>query len=377
MIKKYLRKIHFWLGFIVGLLVFIIAISGCIYAFQEEIQNYTDDYRFSEIEMKPVLIPSEIKKIAEKELPNKVLHSIKYFKDNHSVEVSFYHYEPTYYYKMYLNPYTGKVLHTQNMDEGFFSWVLKGHMYLWLPQKIGSTVVLISTLIFFVMAITGFVLWLPKNWNVLKKRVWFSWKDTTKWKRKNWDLHGIIGFYSCAFAIIFIITGLVWVLPNFAEVFHSAIGGKKSMVYQEAVSLKSNSKLNNPLDSLYHLYNQKSDFANVELHPAETDSSSILVVTNPSNDTYWKANYIFHDQYTLQDLKVNHIWNKYNEATNADKILRLNYDIHVGSVLGLTGKIIAFLTSLLIATLPITGFMIWYGRRKKTAYNMGLAKVGL
>ena len=45
-------------------------------------------------------------------------------------------------------------------------------------------------------------------------------------------------------------------------------------------------------------------------------------------------------------------------------ILRLNYDIHVGSALGLTGKIIAFLTSLLIATLPVTGLMIWYGRNK-------------
>ena len=136
------------------------------------------------------------------------------------------------------------------------------------------------------------------------------------------------------------------------------------MVYQEAISLKSSTKINNPLDSLYHLYNQKADFASLELHPAETDSSSIVVVTNPSNETYWKASYIFHDQFTLQDLKVNHILSKYNAATNADKILRLNYDIHVGSALGLTGKIIAFLTSLLIATLPVTGLMIWYGINK-------------
>jgi uncharacterized iron-regulated membrane protein len=43
----------------------------------------------------------------------------------------------------------------------------------------------------------------------------------------------------------------------------------------------------------------------------------------------------------------------------------MNYDIHVGQILGLTGKIIAFLASLICASLPITGFIIWWGKRNK------------
>jgi len=42
-----------------------------------------------------------------------------------------------------------------------------------------------------------------------------------------------------------------------------------------------------------------------------------------------------------------------------------NYDIHVGAILGLPTKIIAFIVSLICASLPVTGFMIWWGRRKK------------
>ena len=42
----------------------------------------------------------------------------------------------------------------------------------------------------------------------------------------------------------------------------------------------------------------------------------------------------------------------------------LNYDIHIGAVLGLTGKIIAFLISLICASLPITGFLVWWNKRK-------------
>jgi uncharacterized iron-regulated membrane protein len=44
----------------------------------------------------------------------------------------------------------------------------------------------------------------------------------------------------------------------------------------------------------------------------------------------------------------------------------MNYDIHTGAILGLPGKILMFFASLICATLPVTGFVIWWGRRKKS-----------
>jgi len=40
--------------------------------------------------------------------------------------------------------------------------------------------------------------------------------------------------------------------------------------------------------------------------------------------------------------------------------MAMNYDLHTGGVLGITGKIIAFLASLIAASLPITGLLIWW-----------------
>jgi uncharacterized iron-regulated membrane protein len=63
---------------------------------------------------------------------------------------------------------------------------------------------------------------------------------------------------------------------------------------------------------------------------------------------------------------------RYPEAKAADKLLRMNYDIHTGGILGLPGKIIAFLAGLVFASLPITVFSIWYGRtykKKKESQN--------
>src|SRR5690606_23926315 len=97
-IKKIIGKIHLWLGFTSGPLVFIIAITGCIYAFQEEIQNLTQSYRFVEQENKALLPPSQLKAIAEKELPQKKIHAVLYAGAGKAAQVIFYNYEPDYYY---------------------------------------------------------------------------------------------------------------------------------------------------------------------------------------------------------------------------------------------------------------------------------------
>jgi uncharacterized iron-regulated membrane protein len=41
------------------------------------------------------------------------------------------------------------------------------------------------------------------------------------------------------------------------------------------------------------------------------------------------------------------------------------YDIHIGKILGLPGQLLVFFASLIVASLPITGFYIWYGRKFK------------
>lgn len=366
MFKKYVRMAHLWLGLVSGLLVFIIAITGCLYAFQEEIQDLTDEYRFVQSQTGGVLPPSKLQEIAESALPGKVVHSVQY-EVGRSAVITWYHYEPTYYYLGYINPYTGEMLHIQDMDKGFFNFILDGHMHLWLPDETGTVVVRWATIIFSIMVLSGIVLWFPKNRKVFRNRSWFRWKDTTGWKRKNWDMHSIFGFYTCFFALIFIITGLVWAMPSFASAYYSIIGGEKNIVYADAVSTQPANGIivENAMDKIFYKTLAEHKIGTVEVHPPETDSSSILMVTNSISGTYYKSDYRYYNQYTLAELEVDHIWGKYLAATNADKILRLNYDIHVGAILGLPGKIFAFLISLLIASLPVTGTMIYLVKRRK------------
>jgi uncharacterized iron-regulated membrane protein len=366
-LKKAILQIHLWLGLSSGILVFIIAITGCLYAFQEEIQDYTDKYRFVIKQEKPFLFPTQLEEIARKEIPNKVLHAIKYNGSAKSAEAIFFHYEPSYHYIVYLNPYTGEVLEKTNMEDGFFNFILDGHFYLWLPHEIGQTVTASATLVFLILLITGFILWYPKNKNAAKQRFWFKWKKGLKWKRKNYDLHNITGLYVLIIAIIFAITGLVWGFQWFAYSYYTVLGGEKSLIYVDPISTRKTKTVEKPLDQIWTLMQKEYPEAkSIEVHPPESASSSIAANANPEEGTYWKIDYRYFDQYNLAEQKVEHLYGRYKEAKIADKLMLLNYDIHTGAVFGLAGKIFAFLISLLIASLPITGFYIWWGRNRKS-----------
>ncbi|POY35276.1 peptidase M4 [Solitalea longa] len=365
--KKLIGKLHLWLGLTSGLLVLFLGVTGCILAFQREIENTVQSYRYVAAENKPMLPPSAIQVIAEKALPGKHPHSVTYQSKADAVQVAFYNADPEYYYIAYINPYSGEVLKVKDMNSDFFRIVIMGHYYLWLPPAIGQPIVASATLVFLIMMISGLILWWPKSKAASKQR--FSIKWNAKWRRVNYDLHNVLGFYMTWVTIFIAITGLVWGFQWFAKGLYWTTSGGKSMVdFYEPLSTKEKQALfeGPAVDKLWNKMNTEHPNAAVmDVHFPSSDSTAIEVAINPERDTYWKADYRYFDQYTLQEVSVKHLYGRFQETSVADKIARMNYDVHVGAILGLAGKIMAFCGSLIAASLPVTGFMIWRGRRKK------------
>jgi uncharacterized iron-regulated membrane protein len=363
--RKIIGKVHLWLGLISGLLVFIIAVTGSIYAFQAEIQDLTQPYRFVKSREMPMIPPSQIIRIAGGALPDKHIHAVMYEGPDRAARAIYWSFEEDYYYFVYVDPYTGEVLKVKNEFRDFFRIILDGHFYLWLPPEIGQPVVASVTLVFVVMIFSGLFLWWPKNKNGRKQRFTIKWR--AGWKRKNYDLHNVTGFYILLLSLIVSLTGLVWGFQWFRDtVFSVASGGRKFVEYYNPPS-DPGIQIAEMLPAIDRVWlNMKATYPEadwIEIHPPEDSLSSIAANANPEASTYWKIDYRYFDQYTLEELPVDHIWNRFEDASGAEKLLRLNYDIHTGAILGLPGKIFAFLISLLIASLPVTGFLVWYGRR--------------
>jgi len=56
----------------------------------------------------------------------------------------------------------------------------------------------------------------------------------------------------------------------------------------------------------------------------------------------------------------------FQDADFPVKVQKLNYDLHIGSALGgIYGRIFYFLITLIGGSLPITGFLVWWFKKKK------------
>ena len=370
--RKTFRKIHLILGLVSGLIVFVEAITGCAWVFQEEIRELVSPAPEVDPQSGTRIGPTEARALATNIFPGQTIHGIMYGKGpEEAVNVIFYDAEPEFYASVFLNPYTGEVLGTEDYLASFFAFVLKGHLYLWLPPTLGVPLVTVGTIIFVLMLITGLILWWPKNKAARKQRLWFRWKETTRWRRKNFDLHAVFGFYVGALAFLVAYSGLVMTLAAVRSFTHTALGGEKSAEFSIPASVARaplREDGTEPVDQLLgYLETSYPNAEQFEIHFPDSDSASIYVEVTNQRGVFYNADFRFFDQYTLEEIPSPSVYGVYEEATFSDLVLRMNYDVHVGAIGGFPTKILAFLISLLIATLPVTGTLLWIGRIRKKA----------
>src|SRR5690606_5520703 len=76
----------------------------------------------------------------------------------------------------------------------------------------------------------------------------------------------------------------------------------------------------------------------------------------------WRESYPLWSYYDRKTAELVYSYGT-DDLNTADKIRAMNFDLHVGSFMGLPSKIFAFICSMFCASLPLTGFLIWYNRK--------------
>jgi len=362
--KKAILFIHRWLGFISGLVVFIVSITGCLFVFQDEIQDAFYSYRHVEVQDKTFVPPSQLRAQALKRHPKSTSTFMNYYGKDRPAVVGVNVPKEGFRY-VYYNPYTGKFLHDEHYMHNFFIVVEYIHLYLLLPPKIGGLVVGISVIVFVVLMITGIVLWWPKRKSDRKRS--FSIKWNGRWRRVNYDLHNVLGFYSISIALILAISGLAIAFDWMREGIYTATNLGKTYAYekQEAKSdsLRANFKPGMPIidQSLMVAQTRSPQAQMFSIFAGEGKKDPVWVTAYYTPMHYYRSDEYAFDKYNGKLLKVM----LHQKKSAGMKMNEANYDIHVGQIIGLPGKIIAFLASLICASLPVTGFIVWLGKRKK------------
>ncbi|WP_428232503.1 PepSY-associated TM helix domain-containing protein [Flavobacterium sp.] len=362
--KKNIGLLHLWLGLGSGLIVFIAALTGSILVFEKEIDGaiYPEYYNVATIGKTKKTIDYcttilqkqySIKKITRIYTFNDPSRTMQILAKDSDKKAQFFS----------IDPYTGKVLATTPQESRFFVVVLSLHRQL-LMGDAGKIIMGSSCLIFAFMLVSGIVLWWPKKIKNLKQRLTVKWDAS--FKRVNWDFHSTFGFYSFLILLVISLTGLSFAFDWFQNgVYFLADGTTKRPSAKVKNPTKIDPKLNNT--AFYQSIYNKADSifpytGNIQIRmPIDTINSITVLKENIEKTIPNQSSAAYFDKYTAEEIEAR----PYESFSVGDKIKRLNYPVHTGSIYGLPTKIVAFLVALFAATLPITGLLIWLGKKKK------------
>lgn len=377
--KNTIRFLHRWLGMLSGLVVLVVALTGGAYVFKDEIIALRQPNLMFAAQKQPLLSPTEARAAARQAVGQRYAYNVVYPHPNtqkvKAIEVEFFERRPRYYASVFLHPYQGQVLWVQRHHYPFFSFLLRGHIRLWMPYRIGGQIVKWGTMVFAVVLLSGLLLWWPRSIKNAKRKLLLLWKKTSTTNRKNYDLHVVVGFYALVPAFLIAITGLMLGFYWFTEGFYGISGGQKSLDYSTPEATISPADTLPPkaqpidllMPVLFDAYPKATAFE-VDFNENNFETIAVMVYKHPIKR--YNADYLFYNPTTLTPISPdNTIYDAYKNLTLPDKLIRMRYDVHVGSVAGLGGKIIAFLCCIIIASLPLTGFLmfVWRIRSQRRA----------
>ncbi|WP_259179208.1 PepSY domain-containing protein [Sphingobacterium sp. BIGb0165] len=371
MFRKINNWLHLWLGLISGIIMFVVCLTGAVWVFADDIRDLIDPPIIVDKQHKPIISPSDISGIVHRLYPGEPINTV-FYKDGSAVEVLIRKWgnDPLL---VFLDPYTGKVLYKRILEDRltlFFYWIEAGHRNLWLPFKLGRAVVNYGTLIFVVLLITGLIWWYPKKWNRSTRNKSFKIKWEAKWKRINIDLHNVLGFYALLILLLLSLTGMIYGIKWYSNGVYLATTGNSmpewSAPASDSTALKT-LKLEAALDLAMGKVRKRFPLSAGYFFrmPDSLDlKAAIEIDVYPKLNSYYANQNFCFDRYTAEEIaRPAYYAESFEEAGTGLKIRRMNYDIHVGRILGFPGKIIAFFASLIGASLPVTGFIIWYNRK--------------
>ena len=350
--KRFIYLIHLTTGLVSGLFILLMSLSGAALVFNDEL-DMVQQPEVKSWPFKNISVDSGYHIIQNKfdgaqinncVLPEKTNSPFSFFIYNSSYA------KGTKVMQVFLHPQTGAVLNSRggsdDVGNNFMSWLSKFHNSFHLG-KTGEWLLGFFALVFLLSIITGLILFRKNIVAVLlfKKAVY---------KRNN--LHQLIGVYALLFNLMIAVTGFWMQRYVFKKEFYAA---------DEYVRvLKTSPALPFSFNTAYSSIQKKyPDFTARVIYFAQSNAGKTAVYGSRASNAYIHSKK-FADAIFLDSsggiAKTRFI----NEISADDRYDVINSQLHMGNFGGAGIKIIYFIFGLTGGLLSITGFLLWWKRRK-------------
>ena len=387
--KKALRKIHLWLSVPTGIIITLVCFSGAMLVFEKEITEAIKPelYFVKEAKGEPIPMQQLMEKV-EETLPDSVsISGVTVFADStRTYQVSL---SKPRRASIYVNQYTGEVT-GRSERLPFFNTMF--HLHRWLlgsSSGVGKLLTGICTLLLVFILVTGILMWLTNRNKPLKASLAIH--VTKGWGRFWHDLHVAGGIYTTIFLLAMALTGLTWSFSWYRTGFYACFGvessekggahGEGGNSHGEGKGSHGEGRYNHGDGRNNHEgkrgegrgFHRRSPYRHWENVLNEvalknpgyqqiTLKPEVAEVVPEGRLSMRAADKYSYDRRSgeITDVQL------YSAGKKDTKVRSGVYMVHTGSWGGIITRILNFLAAFIGATLPLTGYWLWF-RRKRAA----------
>ena len=349
--RRAIYLVHLYLGLSLGLVTVILGLTGSLLVFRHEIDAALSP---SLILVEPAprrVAPADMVSRVHAAYPEDQIRTL-HVPSNPSHAVEFWMKRDAI--KVFMDPYSGKILGDRKDDQSLMGWIFKVHTELF-SGKTGETVAGISGLALVLLAFTGLIVWWPRKRQNLVAGM--KVKIGAGTKRATYDLHRAVGFWACIFLMLVGATGAALVFPDQAKsISYLVFAGQNA-----PGKPKSADGVPKPVSAL--IASALSAMPEGEISRIMFPSKAgepFIIRKRTSNELHPNGmNYIFVDPVTAKVLRVD----RDNGENRALSAMNLRYPLHIGLYAGNVSRVLHALAGFTPGLLAVTGTLVWWNRR--------------
>ncbi len=371
---------HFYAGIFVAPFLWVVALTGSLYLFSTEIMDLAHaDIFFVEPTAKRAPLASQLE-AAQASFPGESIDNVRIYKDPARTTLVVLHPQPpegvdpkTHHAHRYVfvNPNNATIVASVTFDFllMLFMLVLEIHRSLFLGTT-GRIVTELATSWGIILFVSGIFLWWPRR----RGKTMGIWWPRLSGKRYVVlrDLHALAGLYVSPVILVIAGTGLFYTLVwgnSFHFVSSHAMGNAPEKTSDsKPPAQQETGKIEKPvlvtLDEVYAEAINRCPERDIGITPPsdKSDAYTVFAVNDFARGTFgpMKSSSFEMDAQTGEVHKFKNLSEDRRFWWHA-----WTYPLHVGTIWGMTTKIIWFLATMVLVAMPITGVWMWWERRPK------------
>jgi uncharacterized iron-regulated membrane protein len=361
-IRKAMFQIHLWLGLLLVIYTVMIGVSGSVLVLRQEFQQWTG----LNPELGPIVADGR--------------QDIGFAGAEQAVRARYpkarigFLYPPRRENRGYLalvangrerlsitvHPYSAEILRVDPPARNWLTWMGQMHYFLLLDSKPGIVINGVASALLVLMSLSGLVLWWPGIRRWLSA---FTVDFRLGWKRVNYDLHNVTGFWTLGIVLVWAVSGVYLVWPR---------------EFTTAVSRFSKVTLEGARDGRLKLPENKSlavrdlglivgeavrripgSHVGAVSFPSTPTSALQLYMVKDGKESLSGADFLYFEPGTGAHLKTSL---RNDPKTAGDWVIWLMRPLHFGTYWGMPVKIIWFVLGLSLPLLGVTGLIMYWNR---------------